>query len=55
MNSTAYRHCNWCHAEGRNVDAVKAVKLINGTFAGACQDHLGPYADNQTHPDQTDG
>lgn len=32
--------CHWCQRDGTSRDATRSVKLINGTMAGICDDHL---------------
>lgn len=32
--------CHWCKQEGSLNDAARSVKLVNGTMAGICVDHM---------------
>jgi hypothetical protein len=39
-NSQPLLACHWCKQEGVDNDADRSVKLINGTMAGICTQHL---------------
>lgn len=38
--ATAHLICHWCKREGHINDAARSVKLVNGTTAGICHNHL---------------